>query len=171
MSALISFLTVHDLRSARPPVEMTMSPRAFERAAVAMAHAMREMWREQDLPVLHEFTGTTYFRTITMPAQTLVVGNKHRTRHMNIVLSGSATVLMNGERVDVKAGDTIISEVGVRKVLLIHEECRWMTVHENPSNERDISALENHIVDKASATIRDERLIQEFRASLPLLQI
>ncbi len=166
MSALLSFLTEHDLRSALPPVEMTMSARAFERAAVAMAHAMREVCDEASMPVHHRFTPGVYTRTIHMPAGCVVIGHLHRTQHENVILSGRAIVVMNGERVEVQAGDAIVSEAGVRKVLFIEEDCKWMTIHPNPENERDISTLEEHLVDKASATLRDERLITEFRSFL-----
>lgn len=166
MSALVQFLTEHDLRSARPPVEMTMSPRAFERAAVAMAHAMREVCRESSMPVSHNFTPGIYTRTIHMPAGAVVIGHLHRTEHENVILAGRAIVVMNGERVEVKAGDVITSRAGVRKVLFIEEDCKWMTIHPNPENERDIPTLEAHLVDKASATLRDERLITEFRSFL-----
>jgi mannose-6-phosphate isomerase-like protein (cupin superfamily) len=162
---MIDFLSEHDLRSPFPPVEMTMSARAFERAAVAMAHAMREVCEEASMPVDHAFTDGIYTRTIHMPAGVIVVGHKHRTRHQNVILSGRAIVVMNGERVEVQAGDVITSDAGVRKVLFIEEDCKWMTIHGNAQNGRDIGTLEAYLVDQASANLRDERLIKEFRES------
>ncbi len=163
---LIQFVTEHDLRCPFPPVEMTMSARAFERHAVALAHAMREVCEESSMPVNHEFTDGIYTRTIYMPAGCVVVGHLHKTQHRNVILSGAAVVVMNGERVAVQAGDVITSDAGVRKVLFIEEDCRWMTIHANPENVRDIEVLEGYLVDKASANLRDERLIRELRSSL-----
>lgn len=163
---MIHFVTEHDLRSAVPPVEMTMSAREFERQAVALAHAMREVIWEIHAPVDHAFTPGVYTRTIHMPAGSTVVGNLHKTEHQNVILSGSAIVVMNGIRVEVKAGDVITSAAGVRKVLHILEDCKWMTIHPNPTNARDIATLEGYIVDKASATFRDERLISAYRSQI-----
>jgi quercetin dioxygenase-like cupin family protein len=163
---MIHFVTEHDLRSPFPPVEMTMSARAFERQAVALAHAMRDVCEEASMPVDHAFTDGVYTRTIHMPAGCIVVGHRHKTRHQNVILTGSAVVVMNGERVEVKAGDVITSEAGVRKVLFIGEDCKWMTIHGNRENMRDIEMLEDYLVDKASANLRNEQLIRELRSFL-----
>ena len=84
-----------------------------------------------------------------MPAGTFVIGHKHLTEHWNICLSGKAAVMMNGELRHIVAPCVFMSEIGVRKVLFIEEDMRWMTVH--VTNETDIKKLEDELIVKSEA--------------------
>ena len=101
----------------------------------------------------HHFSPGVYVRELFMPAGSLIVGHEHRTEHMNIVLTGSATV-MCGEEVDmfVKAGDVFKSGIGVRKVLHIHEDMRWITTH--ATNKTTVDEVEDEIFRKSKTFLR-----------------
>lgn len=102
-----------------------------------------------DCPLTHQFTDGAYLRTIRMAAGLLVIGQKHKTRHFNIVLRGSAMVMMDGvvKRID---GPCIFeSEPGVRKVLFMLSDVEWATLHVTP--ETDLEKLENLLIEKSDA--------------------
>ena len=99
-------------------------------------------------PLVHRFAPGVYIREITMPAGSLIIGHEHKTEHFNIVLKGRADVMMDGQIVDtIVAPCTFVSSAGVRKLLHIHEEMIWQTVH--PTAETDICKLEEELVIKS----------------------
>jgi hypothetical protein len=57
--------------------------------------------------------------------------------------------------VHVQGGDTVLSKVGVRKVLQILEDCEWQTIHHNPDDCRDVEELERRLVDHAATEAAD----------------
>lgn len=114
-----------------------------------------------ECPLQHLFPPQQYLRVIEMPAGIVVVGKEHLTRHANAVLTGRATVSMNGKVVELKAGDVFISEAGTRKVLLIHERMKFLTVHPNPDNITDVEVLEGMFVKSSETLLNYEREIRE----------
>lgn len=82
-----------------------------------------------DCEVTHRFAPGVYMREIFMPAGTVVLGHKHLTMHHNVVLSGSAWVVIDGVSQYLQAPLCFVSEAGVRKALLIEKDMRFMTVH------------------------------------------
>jgi hypothetical protein len=107
-----------------------------------------------DCPLVHRFTDGAYLREITMPAGMFIIGQKHRTRHFNVVLSGKAVVMMDGIVRPVTAPDIFESDPGVRKVLYIVEEMRWATLHVTP--ETDMAKLEELLIEKSPAFLAHE---------------
>ena len=79
-----------------------------------------------------------------MPKGTIIVGKKHKTRHLNIVISGIARVWMDGVIRDIKAPDILESKEGCRKILYIVEDMYWTTIH--PTNETDVGIIEDMII-------------------------
>lgn len=101
------------------------------------------------IPLTHSFAPGVYLREVEMPAGSLIIGHEHKTEHFNIILSGHATVMMNGVVQHIHAPAIIRSLPGVRKVLYIHETMRWATIH--PTTETDIEILEDALVIKSAA--------------------
>lgn len=119
-------------------------------------------------PLVHHFSPGIYGREIFMPAGTFVIGHKHKTQHLNIVLSGKAAVLMDGEVHYVEAPAILESKPGVQKVLLIEEDMRWMTIHANPSDSRDLVQLEEDTIelDDETKALKGKMTTDEFRMSV-----
>jgi mannose-6-phosphate isomerase-like protein (cupin superfamily) len=107
-----------------------------------------------DCPLIHRFTDGAYLREILMPAGTFIIGQKHRTRHFNIVLSGKAVVMIDGVIEQIEAPKVFESEPGVRKVLYIVEDMRWATLH--VTSERDLEKLEETLIEKSPAFLAHE---------------
>lgn len=140
-------------------------------AYTAMVAALIDELKDKpqcEMPVTHRFSPGIYLREIFMPAQTFVIGHIHRTRHQNIVLTGRAQVMMDGKVVEVNAGDVFESGPGVQKILLIEQDCRWITVHANPSDNQDIVSLEAGLVALPDeyAESKGSLTLDEFRMKL-----
>ena len=84
-----------------------------------------------------------YAREIHLPGNTVVVGRVHRHRHFNIISKGSITCYTEFGLETHTAPASFISEPGTKRVVLTHEDAIWTTIHPNPSNETDISKLED----------------------------
>lgn len=122
--------------------------------------ALLKQGAECNCPLTHRFAPGVYLREIFMEKGLFVIGHEHKTEHFNIVLSGRASVLMNGHVEHIKGGDVFTSQPGVRKVLVIHEDMRWQTVH--PTQSTDLKTLENElIVHSASYTVAELKKAQE----------
>ena len=95
----------------------------------------------QDCPVTHRFTTGCYLREILMPKGTRIIGKIHATEHFNILLTGRVTVLTAEGVEEITAPHTFISKAGVQKVVYIHEDCIWQTVH--VTDKTDLEEIEN----------------------------
>jgi quercetin dioxygenase-like cupin family protein len=124
------------------------------------------LWLPQiELPLTHLFAPGVYYREIFMPEGSFIIGHEHLTEHFNIVLSGVATVYLGGGRVDLISGPTtFISKPGVRKMLYIHMDMRWVTIH--PTNVTDVSQLESMLIVKSEEFCKHELELAEFKKIL-----
>lgn len=95
----------------------------------------------------HHFSEGIYNREIFMPAGLLIIGKAHKTQHLNIVLTGSCDVMIDGVIKHIQAPHTFESLPGSQKTLYIYEDCRWMTVHVNVDNEHNLDVLEDRYID------------------------
>ena len=100
-----------------------------------------------DCPVEEFFAPDIYVRQLTMPAGTFLLGAKHLTEHLNVILTGSVRVVMGDEIVEYSAPYTFKSGVGVQKIIHAVEDCVWQTIHANPENITDTKVLEDRLVD------------------------
>ncbi len=104
--------------------------------------------------LVHIFAPGVYYRQIHMPAGTFVIGQEHKTRHLNMVISGRVHVMMDGVVEEIVAPCTFISEVGVRKALSVVEDTVWATIH--PTDETDLIKLEELLIEKSQSFIEHE---------------
>ena len=100
--------------------------------------------KEADCPVTHRFTDGCYLREILMPKGTVIIGKIHATEHFNIILKGDVTVLTVEGAERIKAPHTFISKAGVQKVVIMHEDCVWQTVH--VTDKTDLNDIEKEVV-------------------------
>jgi hypothetical protein len=100
-----------------------------------------------EAPLTHHFSPGVYLREVFMPAGSIIIGHEHTTEHFNIVLSGTAQVVIDGKMSRIVAPCVFPSGVGVRKALLIEQDMRWLTVH--PTDETDLEKLEAKLIRKS----------------------
>lgn len=114
-------------------------------AMYAMLEALPTHAIGDAFPLVHRFAPGVYAREITMPTGWAFLGEKHRTKHLNIISKGRVSFRSGGAVQHVEAPYTFVSEPGVQKMLYIHEETVWTTIH--PTDETDIPTLEAMLVD------------------------
>lgn len=93
-------------------------------------------------PLKHSFGEGLYIREIFMPAGSLIVSKTHKFEHPYFILQGKVSVMTEGGSITINAPFYDITKAGTKRVLYIHEDCVWCTVHANPGNIRDIETLE-----------------------------
>lgn len=102
-----------------------------------------------DMPLVHRFVPGAYVREIFIPAGTLTTSKIHKTEHVYIVLTGKVSVFIDGVGVQhITAPYVGVTKPGTRRVLYIHEDCRWITFHPTPDNETDLEVLENRLIER-----------------------
>ena len=79
-----------------------------------------------------------------MPKGTPIIGKIHATEHFNILLTGRVTVLTAEGVEEITAPHTFISKAGVQKVVYIHEDCIWQTVH--VTDKTDLEEIEKEVI-------------------------
>ena len=104
---------------------------------------------ESDLVTRHFFAPRLYARSLFRRAGSFIVGHKHRTEHMNILLHGRLRVFMDGEVTEL-VGPSLpfVSKAGVRKATYALEDSTLITFH--PTNETDLDKLEEELIEKSA---------------------
>ena len=109
-----------------------------------------------ECPVQHHFAPGVYLREIFMPAGTVVIGKIHKTEHFNLIERGLCSIVHDdGTREYLQAPMTFVSKAGVQKVLYIHEDTVWKTIH--VTEDTDLKALEVLLIEPPKVV----RLIQD----------
>ena len=101
----------------------------------------------EGMPLVHTFADNIYVRQITIPTGTVLVGKIHRHCHPNFLLKGIVEVATEFGGVErLEAPQSIISKAGTKRTVHVIQEAVWVTVHENPTNTRDLVELEKFII-------------------------
>jgi hypothetical protein len=113
------------------------------------ANEMVEMIKDGRLeeavcPVKHRFIKGMYIREILMPKGTRVIGKIHATEHWNILLTGKVTVITAEGEEYIEAPHAFISKAGVQKVVVMHEDCIWQTLH--VTDKTDLDEIEKDVI-------------------------
>lgn len=112
-----------------------------------------------DCPVTHRFAKGCYLREIFMPAGAVVVGKIHATEHFNVVLTGEVTVVTATTKERIRAPHTFISGPGVQKVVFVHEDCRWQTLH--VTDKTDLDEIEKEVIAESYDQLEVDSLLQK----------
>lgn len=117
-----------------------------------------------DAPVKHHFSKGVYAREIFMPKDMLIVGKIHKTRHLNIISQGKCTVVTPTRRLEIEAPFTFESFEGEQKVVYMHEDVVWTTIH--LTEETDLAKIEEQCIAKEYDEQLINSLIESFGGTL-----
>lgn len=117
--------------------------------------SVMEKLPQLDAPVKHHFSKGIYAREIFMPKGMLIVGKVHKTRHLNIISQGRCTVKTTVRKLTIQAPYTFESLEGEQKVVFMHEDVVWTTIH--LTNETDLDKIEEECI----ANEYDESIINK----------
>jgi hypothetical protein len=98
------------------------------------------------MPLTHTFADKIYVREIFIPKGSVLVGKIHKHSHPNFLLQGVVDVVTEYGAERLTAPMSMISSAGTKRAVHAIEDCRWVTVHENPTNTRDLDELEKYII-------------------------
>lgn len=94
----------------------------------------------------HEFGEGTYVRKITMPAGSLYLSQIHKITHPFFVMEGEATVISDEGVIKITAPYHGMTKPGTQRILYIHEECVWITVH--PTDKQTVEEVVEDVIAK-----------------------
>jgi len=105
-------------------------------------------------PLKHTFADGCYIREITMPKGMLLTSKIHKIKHPYFILKGDCSVLTETGVVRLKAPFHGITMPGTKRLLYIHEETVWVTVH--VTRKTDLKEIEKDIVAKTYEELPDD---------------
>jgi len=123
-------------------------------------HSFESLMKEMPqlkLAVFHHFSPGIYCRELHIPAGVITTGKIHKHSCLNIMSKGARSTLVGDQVIRVEAPFIHVSAAGTKRISLTHEDSIWITVHPNPTQERDIDKLESMLV----AETEDEYLLFE----------
>ena len=88
-----------------------------------------QMTGQTEGAVTHNFADGQYIRQIVMPKNLLVSTKIHTKNHPFFIMKGEASIYSDNGVERIKAPYHGITEAGTKRVLYIHEECTFITVH------------------------------------------
>ena len=94
----------------------------------------------------HHFADGVYTREVRRDADTAIVGKIHRYSCVNILLEGTLIIESEFESGTYTAPCVWTSPAGNKRAIYYLTNCRWMTVHKNPTNTQDLGELESMLI-------------------------
>lgn len=123
------------------------------RERVERLEAVIEQAPQVDCPVQHFFAPGIYARAMTIPAGVILTGAVHKTEHLNIVLCGHIAATTDADARELQGGDVFVSKPGLKRAGVAIETTVWITIHANPSDERDLDKLVPMLVEATNAQL------------------
>jgi hypothetical protein len=93
---------------------------------------------------VHNFTEGIYTRELTMPPGFIIVGKRHAREHLVIMTKGRCTVFTERGWEDFEGYNQFKSPAGEKRVLFVHEETTWVTIHK--TNADDLESAEKDLI-------------------------
>jgi len=107
--------------------------------------AMAEL-PQVDIPLTHHFSKDIYGREILMPKGTVVIGKIHKHSSLNILAGGEISLLTEDGTKRLKAPYVVSSKPGIKRVIYVHEDATWVTVH--GTDETNVEKIEEQFIAK-----------------------
>jgi hypothetical protein len=114
-------------------------------------------------PLKHTFVDGAYVREMFAPKGMLIVTKIHKITHPYFILKGEVSVLTEEGVVRLKAPYSGITKAGTKRIVYVHEDTIWITVH--VTNETDIAKIEEQVIAKDYKQF-DEEQINKFSEHL-----
>jgi hypothetical protein len=102
------------------------------------------MFGDACAPLEHTFGDNLYIRQITMPAGMILTSKIHKTTHPYFIMRGDVSVITEEGKVRIKGPYWGMTKAGTKRVLKIHEETVWITVHS--TKETDLEKIEHDLI-------------------------
>lgn len=100
-----------------------------------------------ELKVVHYFSKGVYARELHIPAGTVLVGEIHKFRNLNILSCGRIQVSTEDGIIEVEAPFTVVSPAGTKRIARALVDCVWTTIH--GTDETDLNSIEKTFIAKS----------------------
>ena len=122
----------------------------IQSAEAKIASLPNAVYGDAAAPLEHQYGDGCYVRRITMPKGMLCTSKIHKKRHPFFILSGDVSVLDNkgAEVTRYKAPYYGMTEPGTKRLLYIHEDTVWVTVH--TTDKTDLKEIEDEIIEPST---------------------
>ena len=97
-------------------------------------------------PLDHNFAEGLYIRKIRVPKGHLVVTKIHKKSHPFFMMRGDVSILTEDGVVRLKAPFCDITKAGTKRVIYMHEDVEWVTVH--ATQETNLDDIEHDLIAK-----------------------
>jgi len=112
----------------------------------------------KELPLEHFICNKTYTRQITLPKDMLLTGKVHNFDHVSILSKGDVSVMTPDGISRIKAPATWISKAGTKRLIYVHEETIWSTIHH--SEHTTVEDLQNELVHESDLSWIQSNLLE-----------
>lgn len=129
------------------PAEFRIKIMEFEKAFDAHPASVKGKELDKRCPLKHTFVDGAYVREIFMPKGTLITSKIHKICHPYFIMKGDCSVLTEEGVVRIKAPHQGITQAGTKRLIYVHEDCVWITVH--VTKETDLEKIEEEIIAKS----------------------
>jgi len=109
-------------------------------------------------PLEHQFGDGIYLRTIFMSKGTLLTTRIHKFRHPYFIMKGDVSILTDEGEVRIKAPYSGMTERGTKRLIYVHEDTIWSTVH--PTSETDTDLIEEQLTDWKFENYKNDKVIK-----------
>ncbi len=106
-------------------------------------------------PLKHTFVDGAYVREIFMPKGVMLTSKIHKIKHPYFVMKGKCSVVTEDGVQEITAPFQGITEPGTKRLLYMHEDTVWITVH--VTNETDLEKIEEQVIAKTFDELPLER--------------
>jgi hypothetical protein len=106
----------------------------------------RSITGEIEGAVTHNFADGQYIRTIVMPKGLVVTTKIHNQNHPFFIMTGEVSIFSEQGVQQIKAPYHGITKRGTKRVLYVHEECIFITVH--CTDKLDLKEVEEECIAK-----------------------
>ncbi len=104
----------------------------------------KSLVNNEEFPITNNFTDGLYMRQMKMKAGSFVISAIHHTNHFWFLLSGKVVVQADNETIEHIAPCWSYSLKGTKRLIKCLEDCVWINVIANPSDTRDMKAIEDN---------------------------
>ena len=91
-----------------------------------------------ETPIIHYHTKDLYGRRIVVPTGSVFTTRVHKSDHISVMLRGRITIVdQDGNKADITAPDAFVTKQGTHRVVYVHDEVEFMTVHHCEEQDDD----------------------------------
>ena len=100
-----------------------------------------------------------YLRVLSIPKDSFVIGHKHLTNHLNILLKGSMRITIDGETREIVAPYIFEALANSTKAVVTITDCEFANIHPCKDNDT-LVAIMNRVIDITAITKLSKEMIK-----------